>query len=92
MCYDSDDIYNFHISLKASPLVILAGTSGVGKTRLPLAYAECINLTGNFVCGPNVTNMRFTYRNCHSLTGNPVCGEHVKDMHGTYENCISLNK
>lgn len=43
LCYDSDDIYNFHISLKASPLVILAGTSGVGKTRLPLAYAECIN-------------------------------------------------
>ena len=43
LCYDEDDIYNFHISIKSSPLVILAGSSGLGKTRLPLAYAKCIN-------------------------------------------------
>ena len=43
LCYDKEDIINFHVSCKASNLVILAGASGMGKTRLPLAYAECIN-------------------------------------------------
>ena len=44
LCYDKEDIYNFHVSCKSSNLTILAGASGMGKTRLPLAYAECINV------------------------------------------------
>lgn len=44
LCYSQDDIKNFHISLKSSKLVILAGPSGIGKTRLPLLYAKTINL------------------------------------------------
>ncbi len=41
--YSRQDLYNFHIACKSSQLTILAGPSGIGKTRLPLAYAKCIN-------------------------------------------------
>ena len=44
LVYQKDDIANFHIALKSSSLVILAGPSGIGKTRLPLIYAETLGL------------------------------------------------
>jgi MoxR-like ATPase len=34
------DLANFYLALKASPLVILAGISGSGKSRLPRLFAE----------------------------------------------------
>ncbi|NCB24902.1 MAG: DUF3578 domain-containing protein [Bacteroidia bacterium] len=38
-------IENFYLSLKSKPFVILAGTSGTGKTRLVKLFAEAIGAT-----------------------------------------------
>lgn len=35
-----------------------------------MAYDKCFNLSGEPVCGPNVTNLYATYRSCYNLTGN----------------------
>ncbi len=40
--YGGDLIENFYLSLKSKPFVILAGTSGTGKTRLVKFFAEAI--------------------------------------------------
>ena len=40
--YDGQLIENFYLSLQAKPFVILAGTSGTGKTRLVRLFAEAI--------------------------------------------------
>ena len=40
--YDEGLIENFYLSLKSKPFVILAGTSGTGKTRLVKLFAEAI--------------------------------------------------
>ncbi len=44
--YENGLIENFYLSLKAKPFVILAGTSGTGKTRLVKLFAEAIGATG----------------------------------------------
>ena len=41
--YDGSLIENFYLSLKSKPFVILAGTSGTGKTRLVRLFSEAIN-------------------------------------------------
>jgi MoxR-like ATPase len=41
--YNDGLIENFYLSLKSKPFVILAGTSGTGKTRLVKLFAEAIN-------------------------------------------------
>ena len=40
--YPDDMVENFYLSLKSKPFVILAGTSGTGKTRLVKLFAEAI--------------------------------------------------
>ena len=40
--YEGDLIENFYLSLKSKPFVILAGTSGTGKTKLVEYFAEAI--------------------------------------------------
>ena len=40
--YDGSLIENFYLGLKSKPFVILAGTSGTGKTRLARLFAEAI--------------------------------------------------
>ncbi len=40
--YEGNLIENFYLSLKSKPFVILAGTSGTGKTRLAKLFAEAI--------------------------------------------------
>ena len=40
--YDGELLENFYLSLKSKPFVILAGTSGTGKTRLVRLFAEAI--------------------------------------------------
>lgn len=40
--YSEGLIENFYLSLKSKPFVILAGTSGTGKTRLAKLFAEAI--------------------------------------------------
>ena len=43
--YEDGLIENFYLSLKSKPFVILAGTSGTGKTRLVKLFAEAIGAT-----------------------------------------------
>ena len=43
--YEDDLIENFYLSLKSKPFVILAGTSGTGKTRLVRLFAEAVGAT-----------------------------------------------
>ena len=43
--YEGNLIENFYLSLKSKPFVILAGTSGTGKTRLAKLFAEAIEAT-----------------------------------------------
>lgn len=42
--YRENDLKNFHVAIKSSSLVILAGPSGIGKTKLPLIYANTLGL------------------------------------------------
>ena len=42
--YSEEDLKNFHIAIKSSNLVILAGPSGIGKTKLPMIYANTLGL------------------------------------------------
>jgi len=41
--YDDSLIKNFYLSLKSKPFVILAGTSGTGKTKLVKLFADSIS-------------------------------------------------
>lgn len=43
--YKDGLIENFYLSLKSKPFVILAGTSGTGKTRLVKLFAEAVGAT-----------------------------------------------
>ena len=43
--YEDGLIENFYLSLKSKPFVILAGTSGAGKTRLVKLFAEAVGAT-----------------------------------------------
>lgn len=47
--YDGNLVENFYLSLKSKPFVILAGTSGTGKTRLVRLFAEAIEAEYNLV-------------------------------------------
>lgn len=38
-----EQLANFYLALKTSPLVILAGTSGTGKSRLPRLFAKLVD-------------------------------------------------
>lgn len=49
--YEDGLIENFYLSLKSKPFVILAGTSGTGKTRLVRLFAEAV--------GANTDNGRY---------------------------------
>jgi|GEM_PF-507493 len=42
--YKKEDLYNFHISVKTSPLTVISGMSGTGKTRMAQLYAETLSL------------------------------------------------
>lgn len=43
--YEDGLLENFYLSLKSKPFVILAGTSGTGKTRLVKLFAEAVGAT-----------------------------------------------
>ena len=44
LCYNINDIYNFYTCICSSQLIILAGMSGTGKTKLPMKFAEYFNM------------------------------------------------
>lgn len=43
--YKDKDLYNFHTSIKNGNLVVLAGMSGTGKSKLVQCYAETLKLS-----------------------------------------------
>lgn len=43
--YDKKDLYNFHTAMKTGNLVILAGLSGTGKSKLVRAYGDALKLS-----------------------------------------------
>ena len=45
LSYNINDIYNFYTCICSSQLIILAGMSGTGKTKLPLKFAEYFNMS-----------------------------------------------
>ena len=45
--YDEKDLYNFHTAMKTGGLVILAGMSGTGKSKLVQCYARALRLGGS---------------------------------------------
>lgn len=45
LCYDYNDLVNLHICAKSTPLTILAGMSGTGKTRLAIEYGKMLDST-----------------------------------------------
>lgn len=47
LSYTKEDIYNFYTCICSSQLLILAGMSGTGKTKLPLKFAEYFNMSEN---------------------------------------------
>ncbi len=55
LCYDFKDLINLHICAKSTPLTILAGMSGTGKTQLALQYAKMLDaqeVNGNLLFIP----------------------------------------
>ncbi|MEH7254883.1 AAA family ATPase [Neobacillus niacini] len=48
LLYADKDLYNFHTAMKSSNLVILAGMSGIGKSKLVQAYGEALGLTEKY--------------------------------------------
>lgn len=55
LCYRKFDLVNFHVAMKSAPLVIVAGMSGTGKTRVTFEYARVMNMSkeqGNFLVLP----------------------------------------
>jgi hypothetical protein len=48
LLYDEKDLYNFHTAMKSSNLVILAGMSGTGKSKLVKAYGQALGLNEDY--------------------------------------------
>ncbi|WP_462411707.1 McrB family protein [Neobacillus sp. Marseille-QA0830] len=48
LLYGVKDLYNFHTAMKSSNLVILAGMSGTGKSKLVQAYGKVLGLYDNY--------------------------------------------
>lgn len=48
LLYDVKDLYNFHTAMKSSNLVILAGMSGTGKSKIVQAYGKALGLFDNY--------------------------------------------
>jgi len=74
--YQSKTIENFYLSLKSKPFVILAGTSGTGKSKLVNLFAEAIGATtenGRYLLIP----VRPDWSDSTDLLG-------YKDLHGKF--------
>ncbi len=78
--FDDETLYNYHVCLKTRPLVILAGLSGTGKSKLSQLYAEAV--------GQTVQNKRYlrlavrpSWNDDRYLLGylNSITGEYVTE-------------
>lgn len=99
--FDDETIYNYHISLKTRPFVILAGLSGTGKSKLSQLYAEAISSTvqnGRYLrlaVRPSWNDDRYLLGYLNTLTGDYVTEPAVdfiiqaeKDRNSLYFFCL----
>ncbi|GCF11077.1 McrB family protein [Dictyobacter arantiisoli] len=75
-CYFEDEtLYNYHISLKTRPFVILAGLSGTGKSKLAQLYADALGQDKTFkrlAVRPNWNDDRYLLGHLNTVTGEYV--------------------
>ncbi len=50
--FESDDLINFHVSVKIGSWTILAGASGLGKSSLSRLYAEALGVSDEYLLLP----------------------------------------
>lgn len=80
--YDDGTIENYYLSLKTKPFVILAGTSGTGKTKLVKLFAEAIGAKYKIVSvRPDWSDSSdlFGHTNLHGKLVDKDVTEYVKD-------------
>jgi len=76
--FDDETLYNYHICLKTRPLVILAGLSGTGKSKLSQLYAEAMGHTAQnkrylrLAVRPSWNDDRYLLGYLNSITGEYV--------------------
>lgn len=76
--FDDETLYNYHISLKTRPFVILAGLSGTGKSKLSQLYAEALGHTTKndrylrVAVRPSWNDDRYLLGYLNTITGNYV--------------------
>lgn len=93
LCYDFDDLVNFHVSIKTDPLTILAGMSGMGKTQLALSYAEVLGLNKD-IRRTLIVPISPSYTEPSDLLGylNNATGKYISSQCGLVDFLIKANK
>ncbi|GCE49792.1 hypothetical protein EI42_06284 [Thermosporothrix hazakensis] len=82
--YDEETLYNYHICLKTRPLVILAGLSGTGKSKLPQLYAEALGHKPRYLrlpVRPNWNDDRYLLGYFNTITGEYIPEPAVEFIH-----------
>ena len=83
--YSDGLVENFYLSLKSKPFVILAGTSGTGKTRLVKLFAEAIGAEYKMVAvRPDWSDSSDLFGHV-DLNGNYVSGAILDFIHDAQE-------
>ncbi len=80
----------FHDAVNMTGNLSKARINARNSSSLSYAFANCHNLTGQPITGPNVIGMYSAYRNCYNLTGSPVCGPNVTSLAYAYCECSKL--
>jgi energy-coupling factor transporter ATP-binding protein EcfA2 len=73
--FEKEVLYNYHISLKTRPFVILAGLSGTGKSKLSQLYAEALGHKAHYLrlaVRPNWDDDRYLLGHFNTITGTYV--------------------
>ncbi|WP_024615386.1 AAA family ATPase [Clostridium sp. Ade.TY] len=76
LAYKSKDLINFHIAMKSSNLVILAGMSGTGKSKIVQAYGKALGINEDNL---NFIPVRPSWADDSDLLG------YVDTMHNIYK-------
>lgn len=76
LLYNEGDLINFHTAMKSSNLVILAGMSGTGKSKLVQMYGEALGLNSSQL---NIIPVRPSWCDDRDLLG------YVDSIHNIYK-------
>ncbi|GAB6137995.1 McrB family protein [Halanaerobaculum tunisiense] len=88
--YDKEDLYNLHTSIKTSPLTIISGMSGTGKTRMAQLYAETLGLKSEYI----ILDIRPSYTEPSDVLGylNTINGIYTPAETGLVDILIEASK